>query len=373
MLLTVEQELTRTAVREFAEAEIAPIAGEIDRNHRFPVESLPKLAAQGLMGMPFPEECGGAGTDHVSYTIAIEELARVCAATAVIVEAHVSLSTWPIWRYGTDEQRKKYLPDLASGRSVGAFGLTEPGAGTDAAAIATSAVPDGDGYVLNGSKVFITSGGYADVVVVFARTPEGGPSAFIVEKGTPGFTVGDGEDKLGIRGSNTPPLFFHDVHVPHEALLGKEGDGLRIALSTLDGGRVGIAAQAVGIAQGALEASIRYAKERVQFGKPLAAFQAIQWMVADMATDVEAARLLTYQAAALQDAGKPFAIAAAKAKLFAAQAATRVANQAIQIHGGNGYTAAYPVERAFRDAKITEIYEGTNEVQRMVISRSLLR
>ncbi|MDR1188502.1 MAG: acyl-CoA dehydrogenase family protein [Bifidobacteriaceae bacterium] len=371
--LTDEQELTRTLVRKFAEAEIKPIAAEIDRDHRFPRESLPKLAEHGLMGMPFPERWGGAGTDHVSYAIAIEELARVCATTAVIVESHVSLATWPIFHFGTEAQRERYLPGLTSGRTLGAFALTEPGAGTDAGSVQTTAFKDGDGYSLNGSKVFITGGGYADVFVVFARTPPTGVSAFVVERATEGFTVGEGEDKLGIRGSSTPPLFFNDLWVPQDALLGQVGDGLRIALATLDGGRVGIAAQAVGIAQGALEASVEYAKERRQFGKPISAFQAIQWMVADMATDVEAARQLTYRAAGLQDAGEPFGVAAAQAKLFAAQAATRVASQAIQIHGGNGYTVAYPVERAYRDARITEIYEGTNEVQRMVIAKSLLR
>lgn len=364
--------MTRAAVRDFAEAEIAPIAAEIDRDHRVPTESLPKLADQGLLGMPFPERWGGAGADHVSYTIAVEELARVCGTTSVIVEAHVSLATWPIHQFGTDAQREKYLPGMTSGRTLGAFALTEAGAGTDVSAVQTTAVRDGDSYVLNGSKVFITGGGYADVFVVIARAA-GGMSAFVVERDTPGFRIGEGEHKLGIRGASTPPLFFDDVRIPRDALLGAEGEGVSIALATLDGGRIGIAAQAVGIAQGALEASISYARERQQFGKPLAAFQAIQWMIADMSTDIEAARLLTYKAAALQDTGEPIGLAAAQAKLFAAQTSTRVASQAIQVHGGNGYTEAYPVERAYRDARITEIYEGTNEVQRMVIARKLLR
>lgn len=376
-LLTDEQEITRQAVREFAEAEVAPLAAEIDRDHRYPSETIPKMAELGLFGMPFPEEVGGSGADWVSYAIAIEELARACATTGVILETHVSLGTWPILTFGTEEQKAKYLPDLTSGRKLASFGLTEPMAGSDVANIATTARLDGDQYVINGQKIFITSGGYSEVFVIFARTSEGngvkGISAFIIEKGTPGFTIGEGERKLGIRGSSTPPLFFSDVRVPRSAMLGEEGQGFSIAMQALDGGRMGIAAQALGIAQGALDAAVAYAKERVQFGKPIATLQGIQWLIAEMATDVEAARLLVYQSAALMDAGQPAAVAAAKAKLFAGETASRVASKAIQVHGGNGYTEAYPVERAYRDARITQIYEGTNEVQKIVIARSLLR
>jgi butyryl-CoA dehydrogenase len=377
--LTDEQQLTRSMVREFAQAELAPIAGEIDRNHRYPEETLPKLAAHNLFGMPFPEEWGGAGMDYISYTIAIEELARACATTALIVETHTSLATWAIFAFGSDEQKQKYLPDLCSGRKLASFGLTEPTAGTDAAMQQSTAILDGDEYVLNGSKVFITDGNHSDVFVIFAKTDTDptigthGISAFIVEKGAEGFTAGEGERKLGIRGADTAPLYFSDVRLSKSALLGKEGRGFPIAMAALDGGRVGIAAQAVGIAQGALDASIEYAKQRVQFGKPIASLQAIQWMIAEMSTDIEAARMLTYEAAWQQGTGERFSVAAAHAKLFAAQTATRVASQAIQIHGGNGYTEAYPVERAYRDAKITEIYEGTNEVQKMVIAGTLLR
>jgi alkylation response protein AidB-like acyl-CoA dehydrogenase len=375
--LSDEQQLTRDAVREFAEAEVAPLAAAVDRDHRTPLETIPKLAELGLLGMFVPPEYGGAGMDALSYVIAVEELARVCATTSVMMESHNSLAIWPILHYGTLAQKAAYLPDLASGARMGAFGLTEPGAGTDVASMTTTAVPDGDGWILNGQKVFITGGGYADVFVVFARTATEGPahraiSAFIVDRGLAGFEVGEGEHKLGIRASSTPPLMFSDVRLPGDALLGAQGQGFAIAMNTLDGGRVGIAAQAVGIAQGAFEASLAYAKERVQFGRPIAALQAIQWMIADMATDIEAGRLLTHQAAWLEENGRPFAEAASRAKLFCGQMATRVAGMAIQIHGGNGYTEAYPVERAYRDAKITEIYEGTNEVQRLVIAKALL-
>ncbi|MHA6512820.1 acyl-CoA dehydrogenase [Tessaracoccus sp. Z1128] len=375
--LTDEQQLTRDSVRDFAEAEVAPLAAEIDRDHRPPLETIPKLGELGLLGMFVPPEYGGTGMDTLSYVIAVEELARVCATTSVMVEAHNSLAIWPILHYGTEAQKNAYLPDMASGARMGAFGLTEPGAGTDVAAMTTTAVADGDGYLLNGQKVFITGGGYADAFVIFARTTAEGPahrtiSAFIVDRSLPGFEVGEGERKLGIRGSSTPPLMFSDVRLPKDALLGEEGHGFEIAMRTLDGGRIGIAAQALGIAQGAFEASVSYAKERVQFGRPIGSLQAIQWMIADMATEIEAGRLLTYQAAWLEGQGKPYSIAAAKAKLYCGQLASRVAGMAIQIHGGNGYTEAYPVERAYRDAKITEIYEGTNEVQRLVIAKSLL-
>jgi butyryl-CoA dehydrogenase len=375
--LTDEQQLIREAVREFAEAEVTPIAAEIDRDHRFPHELLPKLAEMNLMGMPYPEKAGGAGADYVSYIIAVEELSRACASTGVIVSAHTSLATWPVFKFGTEAQHDRYLHDMASGRRLGAFALTEPAAGTDAGAGTATATLHADGYALNGSKMFITNAPFADVYIVFAKTdPERGTrgmSAFIVEKDAPGFSVGEAEHKLGIRGSSTPPVYFSDCRVPREALLGGEGDGFKIAMATLDGGRIGIAAQALGIAQAALDASVAYAKERVQFGKPIATLQAIQWMIADMATEIDAARLLVYRAASCVDNGRPYSTEGAMAKLFASETATRVAGKAIQIHGGYGYTESYPVERNYRDAKITEIYEGTSEVQRMVIARSTLR
>ncbi len=375
--LTDEQQLIREAVREFAETEVTPIAAELDRDHRFPRELLPRLAEMNLMGMPYPEKEGGAGADYVSYVISIEELSRACASTAVIVSAHTSLATWPIFKFGTQAQKDQYLNDMASGRRLGAFALTEPAAGTDAGAGTATATMHADGYALNGSKMFITNAPYADVYVAFAKTdPERGTrgmSAFIVEKDTPGFSVGEAEHKLGIRGSSTPPVYFSDCRVPRDALLGGEGDGFKIAMATLDGGRIGIAAQALGIAQAALDASVAYAKERVQFGKPIATLQAIQWMIADMATEIDAARLLVYRAASCVDNGRPYSTEGAMAKLFASEVATRVAGKAIQIHGGYGYTESYPVERNYRDAKITEIYEGTSEVQRMVIARSTLR
>jgi butyryl-CoA dehydrogenase len=375
--LTDEQELIREAVREFAESELAPIAAELDRDHRFPEEILPKLAELNLMGMPYPEKVGGAGADYVSYVIAIEEISRACASTGIILSAHTSLATWPIHRFGTESQKERYLSDMASGRRLGAFALTEPAAGTDAGAGTTTAVLNGDEYVLNGTKMFITNAPFAEVYIVFAKTDPAqgtrGMSAFIVEKDTPGFSVGEAEHKLGIRGSSTPPIYFSDCRVPKEALLGGEGDGFKIAMQTLDGGRIGVSAQALGIAQAALDASVAYAKERVQFGKPIATLQAIQWMIADMATAVDAARLLVYRAASCVDNGHPYSTEGAMAKLFASETATRVADRAIQIHGGYGYTESYPVERNYRDAKITELYEGTSEVQRMVISRSALR
>ena len=375
--LSEEQLLIRGMVKEFAASEVAPIAAEIDRNHRFPEESIPKLAKLNLLGVPYPEEFGGAGADNVSYVLVIEELARVCASTAAIVSGHTSLGTWPIFEFGTSAQKEKYVTNLASGSMLGAFAITEPGAGTDAAAGKTTAVVDGDEYVLNGSKIFITNGGYADVYIVTAMTDLAagtrGISAFIVEKGAPGFSVGEKEHKMGIKASSTTPLYFSDCRIPKDALLGKEGKGFKIAMAALDGGRIGIAAQALGIAQGAFDASIAYAKERVQFGKPLAALQAIQWMIADMATDIDAARLLVYRAAWMKDQGLPYGTAASMAKLFASETSTRVADRAIQIHGGYGYTESYPVERAYRDAKITELYEGTSEVQRLVIAGSLLR
>ncbi len=375
--LTDEQHLIRDAVREFAQSEVAPIAAEVDRDHRFPYELVPRMAELNIMGMPYPEKFGGAGADNVSYMLAAEELARACATSSVILLAHASLATYPVYKFGTGAQQERYLHDMASGRRLGAFALTEPGAGTDAGAGTTTATLKGDEYVLNGSKIFITNAPFAEIYIVFAKTDPAqgtrGMSAFIVEKDTPGFSVGEAEHKLGIRGSSTPPLYFADCHIPRDALLGGEGDGFKIAMQTLDGGRIGIAAQAVGIAQAALDASVAYAKERVQFGKPIATLQAIQWMIADMATQLDAARLLTYRAAWCEDKGLPYGTEGAMAKLFASETATRVCDRAIQIHGGYGFTESYPVERNYRDAKITELYEGTSEVQRMVIARSYLR
>ncbi|MGO8885529.1 MAG: acyl-CoA dehydrogenase [Streptosporangiaceae bacterium] len=375
--LTDEQQLIRDTVKEFSDAELAPIAAEIDREHRFPEEILPKLAGLGLMGVPFPEEVGGAGADYLSYVIVIEELSRACASTGTIVSAHTTLATTPIYRHGTKAQKDRYLYNMASGSSLGAFALTEPAAGTDAGAGTCTATLDGDEYVLNGSKIFITNAPYADVYIMFAKTdPEQGTrgiSAFILDKDTPGFSVGEAEHKLGIRASSTPPLYFSNCRIPRDALLGAEGTGFKIAMQTLDGGRIGIAGQALGIAQAALDASVAYAKERIQFGKPIASLEAIQWMIADMATEIDAARLLVYRAASYVDTGKPYGTEGAMAKLFASEVASRVAGKAIQIHGGYGYTESYPVERNYRDAKITEIYEGTSEVQRMVIARSSLR
>jgi butyryl-CoA dehydrogenase len=376
--LTDEQELIRNTVREFAEAELAPVAGEVDRNHRFPAEAIPKMAELGLMGMPWPEKVGGAGADYVSYLIALEEVARGCATTSVIMTAHTTLATSPIVKFGTEAQKDKYLFDMASGARLGAFALTEPAAGTDAAAGTCTAILKGDSYVLNGSKIFISNAPYAEIYIVFAKTDPDAPgtrgmSAFIVERDTPGFTVGEAEHKLGIRGSSTPPLYFADCHIPKDALLGGEGNGFKVAMQTLDGGRIGIGAQALGIAQSALDAAVAYAKERVQFGKPIASLEAIQWMIADMATEIDAARLLVYRAGSCIDHGLPYSTEGAMAKLFASETATRVAGKAIQIHGGYGYTESYPVERHWRDAKITEIYEGTSEVQRLVISRASLR
>ena len=375
--LSEEQTLIQEMVREFATSVVAPIAGKIDHDHRFPEELIPQLAELNLLGVPFPEEFGGAGADNVSYAIVLEELARACASTAIIVSAHTSLATWPIFEFGTPEQRQKYVGRLASGAMLGAFALTEPGAGTDAAAGTTTAELVGDDYVLNGSKIFITNGGFADVYIVTAMTDPAagtrGISAFIIEADTPGLSIGERESKMGIRASSTTPLYFSDCRIPKDALLGQPGKGFKIAMATLDGGRIGVAAQALGIAQGALDAAVAYAKERVQFGKPIAALQAIQWMIADMANEVDAARLLVYRAAWNKDNGLPYGTAASMAKLFASETATRVAGKAIQIHGGYGYTESYPVERAYRDAKITELYEGTSEVQRMVIAGSLLR
>lgn len=375
--LTREQELVRQMVREFAINEVKPIAAEIDETERFPMENVKKMAELKMMGIPFPKELGGAGGDVLSYIIAVEELSKACATTGVIVSCHTSLCASLIYENGTTEQKEKYLVPLAKGEKIGAFGLTEPGAGTDAAGQQTTAILDGDNYILNGSKIFITNGGVADTFVVFAMTDKSkgtrGISAFIVEKGFKGFSIGKREEKLGIRASSTTELIFENCIVPKENLIGKEGKGFGIAMKTLDGGRIGIAAQALGIAEGAYEEAVKYMKERKQFGKPLSAFQGLQWMIAEMETKIEAAKLLVYKAAWLKQNKLPYSVNAAKAKLFAAEVAMDVTTKAVQIHGGYGYTKEYPVERMMRDAKITEIYEGTSEVQKMVIAGAALR
>lgn len=375
--LTEEQEMLRKMVRDFAINEVEPTAAERDEEERFDREIFDKMAELGLTGIPWPEEYGGIGADFVSYCIAVEELSRVCASTGVTLSAHLSLASWPIYKYGTEEQKKTFLQLLATGEALGAYALSEPGAGSDVAAMKTVAKKDGDDYVLNGNKVWITNGGVADLYIVFAKTDPAanhkGISAFIVEKGTEGFTFGKKEKKLGIRSSPTTELIFENCRIPKENLLGEEGEGFKIAMTTLDGGRNGIAAQAVGIAQGALEASINYAKEREQFGKPIAETQGISFKLADMATEVEAARLLTYQAAWLESNGKPYGKESAMSKLFAGDAAMRITVEAVQIFGGYGYTKDYPVERYMRDAKITQIYEGTQEVQRLVIGRTVTK
>lgn len=376
--LTEEQEMFRRVVRDFAEKEIAPSAAERDEEERFDMELFYKMGELGLCGIPWEEKYGGAGSDFINYVIAVEELSRVCASMGVTLSAHVSLCSWPIWKFGTEEQKMKYLVPLAEGKKLGAFAITEPGAGSDAGGTKTTAVLDGDHYVLNGTKVFITNAYYADIYVVIART---GPkelkhksiSAFIVEKGTPGFSFGKKEKKLGIRSSATYELVFENCRVPKENLLGQEGEGFKIGMMILDGGRNGIAAQAVGIAQGAFEFALNYAKERVQFGRPIADQQAIRFKLADMATAIEAARLLTYKAAWLESNGLPYGKASAMAKVFAGDTAMWVTTEAVQILGGYGYTREYPVERMMRDAKITQIYEGTNEIQRVVISNLLLK
>ena len=375
--LTKEQELVRQMVRDFAVNEVKPIAAEIDVTERFPMENVKKMGELGMMGIPFPTEFGGAGGDVLSYILAVEELSKVCATTGVILSAHTSLCASLINENGTPEQKEKYLRDLCTGNKIGAFGLTEPGAGTDAAGQQTTAVLDGDNYILNGSKIFITNGGVADTFIVFAMTDKSkgtkGISAFIVEKGFPGFSIGKKEDKLGIRASSTTELIFENCVVPKENLIGREGKGFGIAMKTLDGGRIGIAAQALGIAEGALEEAIKYMKERKQFGRPISAFQGLQWMVAEMSTKIEAARFLVYKAAWLKENKQPYSIDAARAKLYAAEVAMDVTTKAVQLFGGYGYTKEYPMERMMRDAKITEIYEGTSEVQKMVISGSLLK
>ena len=375
--LTREQELVRQMVREFAINEVKPIAAEIDETERFPMENVEKMAKLGMLGIPFSTEYGGAGGDTLSYIIAVEELSKVCGTTGVIVSAHTSLCASLIEQFGNKDQKERYLSDLATGRKLGAFGLTEPGAGTDAAGQQTIAVLDGDNYILNGSKIFITNGGVADTFIIFAMTDKSkgtrGISAFIVEKNFEGFSIGKKEDKLGIRASSTTELVMSNCIVPKENLIGQEGKGFGIAMKTLDGGRIGIAAQALGIAEGAFEEAVNYMKERKQFNRPLAAFQGLQWMIAEMDTKIEAAKHLVYKAAWLKDNKLPYTVEAARAKLFAAEVAMDVTTKAVQIFGGYGYTKEYPVERMMRDAKITEIYEGTSEVQKMVISGNALK
>lgn len=375
--LEPKHEMARELFKNFALKEVAPLAHDIDEEERFPVETVKKLAENGFLGIPIPKELGGQGADTLTYAMCVEEMSAACATTGVIVSAHTSLGMMPILQNGTKEQIQKYVVPMAKGEKLGAFGLTEPNAGTDSAGQQTKAVLDGDNYILNGSKIFITNAGYADVYVIMAMTAPSqgtrGISAFIVESDTPGFSIGKKEKKMGIRGSSTCELIFENCVIPKENLLGKEGKGFKIAMQTLDGGRIGIAAQALGIAQGALDATVQYVKERKQFNRPISAFQNTQFQLADMYAKVEAARNLVYKAACLEDEHKPFGLAAATAKLFAAETAMEVTTKAVQLHGGYGYIREYSVERMMRDAKITEIYEGTSEVQRMVISGNLLK
>ncbi|KKB36494.1 acyl-CoA dehydrogenase [Bacillus thermotolerans] len=375
--LTEEHEMIRKMVRDFAKNEVEPTAAERDEESRFDRGIFDKMADLGLTGIPWPEEYGGIGSDYLAYCIAVEELSRVCASTGVTLSAHTSLAGWPVYTFGTEEQKQKYLKPMAQGKKIGAYGLTEPGSGSDAGSMKTTARLEGDEYILNGSKIFITNGGVADIYIVFALTDpsskQHGTTAFIIEKDFPGFSVGKKEDKLGIRSSTTTEIVFEDCRVPKENVLGSEGEGFKIAMKTLDGGRNGIAAQAVGIAQGALDASVEYAKERKQFGKPIAANQGISFKLADMATAIEASRLLTYQAAWLESNQLPYGKASAMAKLMAGDTAMKVTTEAVQVFGGYGYTKEYPVERYMRDAKITQIYEGTQEIQRLVISRMLTK
>ena len=380
--LSKEHEMLRKMYREFAETEVKPLAQEIDEEERFPKETIPKLARYGFLGIPFPKKYGGQGGDNLAYAMAVEEIAKVCGTTSVIICAHTSLCCYPIYAFGTEEQKMKYLPDLLSGRKLGAFGLTEPGAGTDAQGQQTTAVLDesGENYILNGSKCFITNGNVANTFVIIAVTGKttdkrGRPmkeiSAFIVEDTDPGFSQGKHEKKMGIRGSSTCDLIFEDCVIPKDRMLGKKGAGFKIAMKTLDGGRIGIAAQALGLGEGAVEEAIKYTQERVQFHKRLSQFQNTQFQLADMHTRMQAAQFLVYSAAMKKQNHEPYSMDAAMAKLFAAESASDVTRRAVQLFGGYGYTREYPVERMMRDAKITEIYEGTSEVQRMVISSHL--
>lgn len=374
--LDEEQRLVRDMVHDFSQKELAPRAAEVDRTEEFPAENIRKIAELGLMGLPYPEEVGGGGGDYLSYAIAVEEIARACGATALIYAAHVSLGCGLIYYFGTPEQKQRWLPRLCSGQGLGAFGLTEPEAGSDAGATRTTAVRDGDHYILNGSKMWITSGAIADVVICTAKTdPDAGTrgiSCFLVEQGTPGFHPGKNEPKMGLKGSVTSALSLENCRVPASNLLGREGEGFRQMLTALDNGRISIGAMALGLAQAAFDEAVRYARERVQFGQAIAKFQAIQWMIADMATEIDAARLMVYRAAAMKDAGLPFTKEAAMAKLYASEVAERAAFKAVQIHGGYGYSREYPVERIYRDQRLCSIGEGTSEIQRLVIARKVL-
>jgi butyryl-CoA dehydrogenase len=369
--------MIQDAARDFAQKEIGPVAAQLDEEEKFPAEIIKKLGQLGFMGMTIPTQYGGAGYDTLSYVLALVEIAKKCASTAIIMSVNNSLVCYPIFEFGTDEQKKKYLTPLAQGQKLGAFSLTEPNAGSDAGNQQTTAVLDGDSYVINGTKIFVTSGSMADVVIICAATDKSkgakGITAFLVEKGWNGFKVGSLEHKLGIRASSTAELVLTDLRVPKENVLGNVNEGFKIALKALDGGRIGVAAQALGIAEAAFETAVRYSKQRQQFGKAISEFQAIQWMIAEMAVNIEAARLLVYKAAIAKDTQKYFSKEAAMAKLFASELATRCASDAIQIHGGYGYMKEYPVERNYRDARITQIYEGTSEVQKMVIAATVLR
>ena len=375
--LTEEQKLLQKTVREFAESEVRPLAKELDESGHYPRELFRKAAELGLTGVAFPESEGGAGFDHLAYTIVIEEISRCCASTGVILSVQNSLFCDPIYRFGNDQQKKKFLLPFTCGEKIGCYSLTEPQAGSNAAALQTKAVKKGNQYVINGTKAWITNGGVADAAIVYVNSDptkgEKGITAIVVEKGTPGFKVGKEEKKLGIHATACSELIFTDCAVPESNRIGNEGEGYKVALSTLDGGRIGIAAQATGIAQGAFEAALKWSQERMAFGHPIAQFQAIQFMLADMATEIDAARLLVRKAAWQQDRGARFSLEAATAKLFASEMATRVAHKAMQIHGGYGYSREYSVERAYRDARITEIYEGTSEIQRLVIASWVLK
>ncbi len=375
--LTKEQELFQQMIRDFAENEVKPLAAEVDEQERFPIETVEKMAKIRIMGLPIPKHYGRAGRNNLMYSMAVEELSVVCGTTGVIVSAHTSLCAAPILEHGTEEQKQKYLPKLASGEWIGAFGLTEPNAGTDAAGQQTTAIEDGDNYIINGSKIFITNAEYAHVYVILAMTDKSqgtrGITAFIIEKGTPGFSFGKKEKKMGIKGSATNELIFENCVLPKTNMLGKLSKGFGIAMKTLDGGRIGIAAQALGLAQGAINETVKYVKERKQFGRPISAFQNTQFQLADMNTKTEASRMLVRKAAYKKDNKIAYSVDAAMAKLYAAETAMEVTNKAVQLHGGYGYTREYPVERMMRDAKITEIYEGTSEVQKMVISANMLK
>jgi len=374
--LNEEQQMMQRMVRDFAEKEIRPIAQEIDKSETFPWDTIRKMGDLGLMGLTVPEEYGGCGADALTYAIAVEEVSRVSGSVGITLAAHTSLGLDLIYRFGSEEQKREYLPGLVSGRGLAAFGLSEPEAGSDAGAVKTTAVLDGDQWLINGQKVFITSGSIADVVIIAAVTDKAagtrGISNFVVEKDTPGFRPGRDEQKMGLRGSVTSQLFFEDCRVPKDHLLGQLGEGFKQFLITLDGGRISIGAMALGLAQGAFDAAVKYAKERQQFGQPIARFQAIQWMIADMATEIDAARLLVYRAAQLKDQGVRYTKEAAMAKLFASEAAERACFKAIQIHGGYGYIEEYDVERIYRDNRLTTIGEGTSEIQRLVIARQVL-